>query len=257
MINLRFFGTGGLGAVRVKNKLSKDYRRFSTLLVDEKIIIDPSEDIFEFVESFMLSGILSDVLDVFITHSHLDHFSISAIEKLASKKTVRVYASPSLQSELADVKRVEFIALSPFMLVRVGKYAILPLPANHRTDNSGEIPFNFLIECDGKTFFYALDGAFINADAWHILKEVKLEAVILDFALGISDYGIGSADHNNLKMVSVIRDIMMTAGVASESTKFILSHIPSGRKSPTHDEVCEHLADTPFKLAYDGYFLGI
>ena len=53
MIKLRFIGTGGIGGVRIKNKLSKEYRRFSTFLIDERIIIDPSEDVFEFEESFM------------------------------------------------------------------------------------------------------------------------------------------------------------------------------------------------------------
>ena len=257
MIRLRFFGTGGLGAIRVKNKLSKDYRRFSTLLIDEKIIIDPSEDIFEFVESFMLSGILSDVKDVFITHSHLDHFSISTIEKLAEKTAIRVYASEVIKNELSDIKNVDFIPLSPFSLIKIDKYAVLPLPANHRTEISGECALNFLIECEGKTVLYALDGAFINSDAWQILKEVKLEAVILDFALGISDFCGECANHNNLQMAKIIKQIFISSSVATENTKFILSHVPSGRKAPTHDEICEKLDGTSFKLAYDGYFLGI
>ena len=90
MINIRFLGTGSLGSVRPKNKLSKEYRRFSTLLIDERIIIDPSEDIFELEESFMLSGLYRGVDSVLITHSHLDHFSISAIERLASHGEISV-----------------------------------------------------------------------------------------------------------------------------------------------------------------------
>ena len=156
MISLRFFGTGGLGAARVRNKLSKDYRIFSTLLFDERIIIDPSEDIFEFVESFMLSGILDNVRDVFITHSHLDSFSISAIEGLAKYSKIRVYASSALGGELSSVKTVEFIEISPFSLHKIDGYSVLALPANHATDNPAETPLNFLIEAQGKTVFYAL-----------------------------------------------------------------------------------------------------
>lgn len=257
MINLRFFGTGGIGSARVKNKLSKDYRRFSTLLIDEKIIIDPSEDIFEFVESFMLSGMLDEVSDVFITHSHLDHFSISAIEKLAERKTVRVYASEALGDELTDLCNVEYVKITPLALQKIGKYSILPLPANHKTDIQDEIPLNFLIECDAKTIFYALDGTFIDAAAWQILKEVKLDVAILDLGAGISDYSPACAFHNNLKMACAVRDVFMSAGTASDSTKFILSHLPSGKKNPMHDALCEAVSDTPFKVAYDGYFLGV
>ena len=187
MINLRFFGTGGIGSARPKNKLSKDYRRFSTLLVDEKIIIDPSEDVFEFVESYMLSGILDDVKDIFITHSHPDHFSISAIEGLAKRGPLRVYASECLEAEISAIRNVQFVKLIPFGLVKIGKYSILPLPSNHKTDIQNEIPLNFIIERDQKTLLYALDGAFIDVSAWQVLKEVKLDVAVLDFGAGISD----------------------------------------------------------------------
>ncbi len=257
MISLRFFGTGGLGAARIRNKLSKDYRRFSTLLIDEKIIIDPSEDIFEFVESFMLSGILDEVNDVFITHSHLDSFSVCAIEGLARYRTIRVYASETLKDEISGVKNVEFIEISPFSLNKVGDFSVLALPANHATDDPHEVPLNFLIESQGKAFFYGIDGAFLDAGAFRVLREIKLDAVILDFALGLSDYSAESASHNNLKSAITVRDILIASGIATEGTKFILSHIPSGKKNPTHDEICEALADLPFTLAYDGYFLGI
>ena len=257
MISLRFFGTGGIGAVRIRNKLSKDYRRFSTLLVDERIIIDPSEDIFEFVESFMLSGILDKVNDVFITHSHLDSFSVTAIERLAKLSKIRVYATSVIKDEISSIANVEFIEIEPFSLHKIDGYSVLALPANHATDNPAETPLNFLIEVQGKTIFYGIDGAFIDAGAFRVLKEVQLDVAVLDFALGLSDYSPESAYHNNLKSVLAIKDILTSSGVATESTKFILSHIPSGKKNPTHDEICEALSELPFTPAYDGYFLGI
>ena len=257
MISLRFFGTGGLGSVRVKNTLSKEYRRFSTLLIDEKIIIDPSEDIFEFVESFMLQGILDNVYDVFITHSHLDHFSLTAIERIAAEKRIRVYASAAMKDELISLKNIDYIEISSFAIQKVGKYTILPLPANHRTDIPFETTLNYLIECDGKRLFYGLDGAFINATAMEVLREVTLDAAILDCALGNEPYSDKSVNHNNLDMVRTIYDVFMASGTANENTKFILSHIPTQKKRFIHDEMCEATAESPFKVAYDGYFLGI
>lgn len=257
MISLRFFGTGGLGAARIRNKLSKDYRRFSTLLIDEKILIDPSEDIFEFVETFMLSGILDEVGDVFITHSHLDSFSASAIEALANKRKIRVYASETLKGEISSIENVEFIEINPFSLQKIGIFSVLALPANHATDIPCESALNFLIEAQGKSIFYGIDGAFIDADAFRVLKEIKLDVAILDFALGLSGYSHESANHNNLSSALTVREILLASGVASDSTKFILSHIPSGKKNPTHDELREALSELPFTPAYDGYFLGV
>ena len=257
MISLRFFGTGGLGAARVRNKLSKDYRRFSTLLIDEKILIDPSEDIFEFTETFMLSGILDDVKDVFITHSHLDSFSASAIETLAKRTKIRVYASETLKDEITSITNVEFVQIDPFSLQKIGAFSVLALPANHATDIPREKTLNFLIESQGKSIFYGIDGAFIDADAFRVLREITLDVAVLDFALGLSEYSAESANHNNLSSVCTVRDILLASGVATDDTKFILSHIPSGKKNPTHDEVREAIAELPFTLAYDGYFLGV
>lgn len=257
MINLRFPGTGGLGAARSRKKLSKDYRRFPSLLINEKILIDPSEDIFEFEESFMLSGIFKDVGDVFISNSSLDHLSICCIEKMAAKSALRVYATEALRTEIAPIRGVEFIPISPFGLVRIGECGILPLPANFRTDNPSETALNFLIECESKTFFYGLDGAWLNTDAFRVLKEVKLDAVILDCALGNGAYSPDAVNHNNLAMAIAVKDILLSAKIASENTKFILSHLPTGKSGSVHDELCEAVKDTPFKVAYDGYYLGI
>ena len=257
MISLRFFGTGALDSFRIKNKLSKEYRRFSTLLIDEKLIIDPSEDIFEFIETFMLQGILDDVNDVFITHSHIDHFSITAIERLASNKRIRVYASSAMKDEILSIKNVDYIEIYPFAIQKIGKYTVLPLPANHKTDIPYETTLNYLIECDEKKLFYGLDGAFVNPSAMEILGQITLDAVVLDCALGTDGYSAKSANHNNLDMVRTIYDIFVSSGTANDSTKFILSHIPALKKRFMHEEMCEATLDSPFKVAYDGYFVGI
>ena len=97
----------------------------------------------------------------------------------------------------------------------------------------------------------------ISADAWQILKECKLDVCVLECALANNGYSGDCFNHNNLDMVSKIYEIMVAAGVATEQTKFILSHIPTYKKRTVHEEMCEAVENTPFKIAYDGYFLGI
>ena len=257
MISLRFLGTGGLGSVRIRNKLSKEYRRFSSLLIDERILIDPSEDIFELVESFKLEDLLDGISEILITHSHPDHFSISAIERLAERRRLKVFASSVMRDELIGIRNVEYIEIYPFALQRADKYSILPLPANHNADSQSEIPLNFLIECDEKTVFYGLDGAFLNPAAFEILKEIKLNAVILDCALGCDPYSSASVNHNNLEAVKIIRDILIASGAAGDGTKFILSHIPTSKKRLIHDELVLAIGELPIRVAYDGYYIGI
>ena len=257
MINLRFLGTGGLGKARLKNKLSKDYRRFATLLVDEDLIINPTEDTFEFEDSFMLFGMLKGVKDVFITDSGLEHFSILALERLAGYGKIRVYASEKLRDEISTLDNVDFTAVSPFSLVECEGKRVMVLPANYKSDDPFEDSFNFLIDCGEKNIFYGLDGAWLNPSAWKVLREMKLDAVILDCAAGLEEYSENCINHNNLRMATEIRNVMLTSGVAEENTKFILSHIPTDKKRSIHEDMCLAVEETPFRIAYDGYFLGI
>ena len=237
MINIRFLGTGGLGGARGRKKLSKDYRRFPTLLVNERFMIDPSEDIFEFEESFMLDGLTKDARDILITSSALDHLSVSTIERLASKGRLRVFGSEVVCHEISQLAGVEAVELKPFGLIRLGELSVLPLPAIFKTEIRGEVALNFLFECEGKTFFYGLDGAWIHPDALPFLKECVI--------------------HNNLDMVRAVMEILKSAGAVNDGARFILSHLPADKRAATHDELTEAARELGVRIAYDGYFLGI
>ena len=257
MINLKFLGTGSIDTTRPRNKLSKDYRRFATLLIDDRILIDPAEDVFEFENTFMLAGLLRDAHDVFITHSHIDRFSPLALERLAKGGTLRVYASRTLEDEIRGIRGVEYVPLEPFSLIRLGDVSVVPLPAIHKTDDAHEIPFNFLIQKGEQTMLYGLDGAFIHPSAWQVLSKVELCCAILDCANANEPTDGRCTDHNNLETVGLIHRIMSDAGVCNEKTKIILSNIPTSRKRSIHEELSEAVADLPYRIAYDGYFVSI
>jgi hypothetical protein len=257
LINLRFTGTGSLGTFRCKNKLSKDYRRFPSLLIDEKIVIDPSEDLFEFEESFMLSGITAGIGDVLITHSHLGHFSINAIERLAKKKALRVYAHSTLFESLRGIGGISLVPLSEFTPVRVADYDIIPCPSNHRTDTPGEVAFNFYINRE-KSFFYGLDGGWLRADTFEILRHAPCSAFVLDCHEGDGGIGPGCVYHNSFSTAMTIRELLISSGAATEGCKFILSHLPSQKKISVHETLTELTREMPdVKIAYDGYYLGL
>jgi len=50
---------------------------------------------------------------------------------------------------------------------------------------------------------------------------------------------------------------MIAAGCATDSTKFILSHIKSSKKRSIHEELSEAAEQFGFRTAYDGYYLGL
>lgn len=254
-MKIRFLGTG-YGECKIKKKNSKDYRKSGGVLIDDKILIDAPLDIFEVADELGLSDILSTVTTVLITHSHSAHFSAEAIARLSERKRVSVYATRPVLSMIEPSARLSLFEIGVFTRFNAENYEIITLPTNHRTDIAEEICLNFIISGE-KSVLYALDGGFVNTDAFSLLKTKKLDVVIGDCALEIQGASEKNLYHNDIYTVSRIKDIFFSSGIAHAGTKFILSHIPSPRKRAIHEELTPIAQEHGLTVAYDGYFLRI
>lgn len=251
-MKIRMLGTG-YGESKIKKRALKDFRGKGGVIIDEKILIDAPADIFDVADELGFSDMFNGICDIIISHSHKGHFSIDSILTLSKHKRVRVFATDSVLSLIPESENIEKIEIFPYITVDLGNYRLLPLAANHETDNPDEICLNFLISSD-KTLFYALDGGFINIGAEKFLSETKIDAVILDCALELQDASAALLYHNNLELANVIRKILSKNG---SNAKVVLSHIPSDRKHSIHDELSESAEKFNMTVAYDGYFWSI
>lgn len=254
-MKIRMLGTG-YGECKIKKFASKDFRRRGGVILDSKILIDAPEDIFDLADELGLSDILEGVGAVFISHSHKGHFSPEAIERLARRRELFVFADDNVLEAIPDAPTIIKTALSPFVPVELGGYAVTPLPANHETEEPTEQCYNFLFEGE-RTLFYALDGGFINAGAWHKLAAAKLDAVIMDCAAELEAPSVKLLGHCGYEMNKTLRGILISAKAATEKTRFILSHVPSPRRRSVHEELNANAAEDGFTVAYDGYFLNL
>lgn len=254
-MKIRFLGTG-YGECKIKKKTSKDYRKSGGVLIDDKILIDAPLDIFDVSNELGLSDLLSSVSDVIISHSHPAHFSAEAIAKLSERKRLNVYATRPVLMAISPSKNLSLFEISDFTKFQLLGYDVITLPTNHRTENREEKCLNFILSGE-KTLFYALDGGFINTDAFSVLKTCKLDAVIADTALEIEGSTEKNLYHNDIHTVARIKDIFLSSKISHEGTKFILSHIPSPRKRTIHDELLPIARQYGLTLTYDGYFLVI
>ncbi len=251
-MKIRFLGTG-YGECKVKKKCSFDLRRRGGVVIDERIIIDAPADIFDCANALGFSEIFKTVSEVFISHSHSGHFSVEALEKLSSKRKIRVFASGDVLALIPENPKIEVVELLPFMPIELAEYRILPLPANHVVEDSAEVCFNFVISKE-KTLFYALDGGGINLASWNLLKQEKIDMMIMDCALENRDYSAKNMQHSNLQDAIRQRSILKDAKVCGDDTKFILCHIPTDRRRSIHEELSEVAKSQGFTVAYDGYF---
>ena len=254
-MTVRMLGTG-YGECKTKKKNSKDYRKSGGVLIDDKILIDAPLDIFEVADELGLTDILAKVTDVIISHSHPAHFSAEAIAKLADKGKISIYATRAVLASLTPSSRISMFEIGEFTKFQLSEYEIITIPTNHKTENHDEKCLNFIISGE-KSLFYALDGGFINTEAFAVLKSFKLDALIMDTALEISAPTEKNLYHNDVYTLSRIKDIFTSSKITHEATKFILSHIPSPRKREMHEELSPIAKECGLTLAYDGYFLRI
>lgn len=254
-MKIRMLGTG-FGECKVKKKSSKDFRRRGGVLIDDKILIDAPEDIFDVAEDLGFSDMFNKVSDVIISHSHTSHFSVETVLKLAKIGGVRVYATGKVLELIPDTAGIEKIKLSTSLPIQIGEYTLYSVQANHATDIKGEMCLNFVLSRD-KTLLYAVDGGGINFSAWKTLTHLKIDAVIMDCALGNSEPSYALTLHNNAVAVKLLRDILISGGICEPTSKFILTHIPTDRKHSIHDELASAVRPYGMYVAYDGYFFSV
>ena len=254
-MRIRMLGTG-YGECKVRKKAVKDFRRRGGVLVDEKILLDAPSDIFDVADELGFSDMFDKVTDVIISHSHEGHFSTEAIEKLSGKNKIRIYATGKVLDLIPESANIEKIKLSTSAPTMIDDYTLYSLPANHLTDIKGEMALNFVLSRD-KTVLYALDGGGINFGAWKTLSQLKIDTVIAECALELSDTSYALTYHNNLTAAKVLKDILISGGIGAENMKFVLTHIPSDRKRSVHDELASAARGYGIYVAYDGYFFSV
>ena len=255
-MKIRMLGTG-YGECKTKKSASKDFRGSGGVIIDDVLLVDAPLDIFDCAEALGFSDVLSKVTAVLVTHSHSAHFSPTAIKKLAKKKKITVYASRVVIAMLPESENVTGVVIDDFSHVALARHDVAVLPASHATEIPGERCFNFLITSGERTLFYALDGGGINHRAWQVMKNLSVDAVIADAALGDEPLTERNISHNDVQSVARMRDLMLSAEVAHAKTKFILSHIPMSKKLSVHEELAPLARQYGMTLAYDGYFVTV
>ena len=245
----------GYGECKIKKKTVMDFRRRGGVLIDDKILIDAPEDIFEVADELGFSDMFSGVTDVIISHSHTGHFSPLALERLA-KEPIRVYATGKVLELIPENPNIEKIKLSTQSPIEFDGYTLYSLPANHQTEIKGEMCLNFIITRD-KALLYALDGGGINFAAWKTISQLKLDAVITECALELSPTVYASIYHNNLSAAAALRDILISGKIAEEGVKFVITHVPTSKKRSIHTELSDAARALGISVAYDGYYFSI
>lgn len=233
-----------------KEKLGKDARRSSSMLVNGHVLIDCGDHV---PESLQIQGIaFGDVDILLLTHLHGDHYCPDHIREIAGSadRKLQVFAHRCAMKYLKrdlDGANVEIHALSYCKSRKVcGGLKVTALPANHTA-----CPSHYLIEDREKCVYYGTDGAWIMYDTFYYLLKKKLDVCILDATVGDYEGDIRVAEHNSIPMIRMMLKSLYDVAICNENTRVILSHIaPSLHECHEKERLC--LAEEKLELAYDG-----
>lgn len=221
-MKLHFLGTGAADWDIRHPQKSLDYRRFSSLLLDDTLLIDPGPCVFEFAHTYGYTDLFSSLKLVINTHRHSDHYSPETVHQLG----------------------VPVLSVDDFCTVEAEGYRISAYPANHATV---ENPHHFVVESlgEGKRIFYGCDGAWLPYRTAHALRSQQFDAMIFDCTIGDVPGDFRIFEHNNISMVE-----QMCAAFAGNSSRFFVSHMARTLHSD-HKTLVNRLTPSGIVPAYD------
>ena len=254
-MKLRFLGTG-YGTCKIKKNTSKEYRRPTALLVDEAILIDPTEAIFEFEEVFGLDKLYRTVKAVLLTHYDRESTVGAALARLGEDHPITVYATEGAIRALPVCHGITYAAIAPGALYEVVGYQLMPLVAASEPCAPHEPTLSFAL-CRDRAIYYGVPGGAVRYESFAYLKELRLDAAVLDCALIDAPLSGAIYEHMNLTEVQRLTDILLATGTLSERARILLANIPTDKKRKIHEEMTELVRGTRMTTTYDGYFLTI
>ncbi len=219
-MKLLFLGTGGANWGIEFESRPEFFRRESSAIINDELLIDPGKDVIEALNTFNVDR--KRIKYILNTHPHSDHLN---------EKTLK---------ELQNIG-AEFIQFKVGETKTFGRYTVTAFKGNHAACPTT----HFLVSDGEKEVYYGLDGAWIMPDAFHTIIDRRVAAVVLDGTYGFDTYS-GVFEHNNMGMV-----VEMTAVLKKYVGRVFISHLSSKHHS-THESLVKQMSEYDVDVAYDG-----
>lgn len=176
-VKLLFLGTGAADWPFEKTIQVQEFRRLSSAIIDDTLLIDPGPQVLEALQSYHKDP--TAVKYIINTHTHEDHYCQKTVDKLMSMGA-------------------KFISFSAGEEKALGEYTISSYSGNHSTCPN---TVHFMISKENRTLFYGLDGAWLLYDEVQAIKRHKPDLAVFDATIGNCDGDYRVFEHNNLTMV--------------------------------------------------------
>lgn len=248
-MKILFMGTGAADYDIEKRGECDMFRRNSTALVNDDLMIDASEHVGDFVNEFGTD--LSKVKNILITHSHSDHYSPETIDALAEHGVCVWAEQGTAEYGLSEIKKAEVKILPLFEEVSVGRYTVMALPSNHTVGDRRQMPVCYVISDGEKRIFWGCDGSWLPTDTWNTIRKYKFDVMVFDGTFGDIGGDVRVFEHNDLPLLRGISMAIKGQKLLNDGGKMYISHM-SLYSQLSHDELCAEMEKIDMNVAYDG-----
>lgn len=250
-------------------------RRRSALLLDPHTLVDFGPDVMFACAEYGLS--LSALRNIFVTHSHEDHFclwnlnflqmSITPVQPvkiflsesahegiLKSLMAIRQINAPQMQAELEQMQTLyEWIPLQEYKRIAVDDFFVTPMRAHHKGFFYDEWGLNFLFEKNGKKLYYASDTGLFEEETYQALLGHRLDTLVIEGTFGKQNLEEDAGHLSHAHLCRVLNRLS-EQGTLNTKTKVYVTHI-AHHAQYSHYEY-EELLQTQYGqriwIAYDG-----
>ena len=240
-----------------------EFRRFSSTLIDDCLLVDPGPHIFDFERDGNYDDLYKNVKTVLITHSHGDHFSPNTVRKLADTTGCTFFGDAACLSKLSrtleSIDGICFKVIGTTETFTDNGYTFISCHSNHSTPEPGETTRNYtIIAPDGKKLFYGLDSGPFRCESWDAIRKSAFDAAILECTTGdlLGDDRIFG--HSSLPWILYSLHTMYKQGMLKENAKVIIDHMARTLHDPQpllEQRIRE--SGSNITVAYDGYCVEI
>jgi len=221
-MKIQFLGTGAADWPKEKDYTMPEFRRLSSALVDDCLLIDPGPGVPDAIEEYEID--ISKIKYILVTHSHGDHYNQNTFDMLCSNGAKHIVCNAGDEVNFAS-------------------YTVRAYTANHGTSKDA---VHYLISDGEKKLFYGLDGAWLMYDEIQAIKKYCPDYAVLDATIGDIDGDYRIFEHNNLNM---IREMKKT--LAPYVGKFCISHMAMTLHTD-HFTLAENMNKSGIDTAFDG-----
>lgn len=241
----------------------KNIRSRSGMLINEHILMDFGPDMYLHKLRYGLD--LGQITDIFITHTHTDHFvpgdlmisaegEYSYFTKALEGKKIRIYGNSTVKKIMEAHLKAEFpngqhtlevIEVTPFVSYNIGDMTVVPLVADHQV---GETCLIYLLQQKGNTLLYGNDTGIFPESTFNYLKGHSLDFVSLDCTGGA--YG-GKRYHMGFEANYEVKEKLNQLGCIHATTQIVSTHFSHNCKM-LHEELENAASPYGLSVAYDG-----